>query len=154
MPMTALTLKQVFQGLHKSIRFYACFEVLQESGIKYLLADSAAKGEPEFLYTFAVVFWKGFFLVGQYLHCAVCDINQVATYLSDGSSHPLFLQNSPMGGSGFWILMRRLDRDVFHWSGTPDEFRWVTLKEMHWLCDGLFLNQKDAFEEHRPKIAL
>lgn len=56
MPMATLTLKLLFQGFHKSIRFYACFEVLQESGIKYLLTDSAAEGEPEFLHAFAAVF--------------------------------------------------------------------------------------------------
>lgn len=40
-------------------------------------------------------------------------------------------------GSGFWILMKRLDRNAFHWPDTPDELRQVTLKEIHWLCDGL-----------------
>lgn len=29
-----------------------------------------------------------------------------------------------------------------------------TLKEMHWLCDGLSLNPKGAFEEHHPKIII
>ncbi len=43
-------------------------------------------------------------------------------------------------GSGFWILMKRLDRDSFHWPDTPDELQKVTLKEIHWLCDGLSLN--------------
>ena len=40
-------------------------------------------------------------------------------------------------GSGFWILMKRLDRNAFHW-----------------LCDGLSLNPRGAFEEHHPKIIL
>ena len=31
-------------------------------------------------------------------------------------------------GSGFWILMKRLERDAFHWPDTPDELRKVTLK--------------------------
>lgn len=44
--------------------------------------------------------------------------------------------------------MKRLDRDAFHWPDTPDELLQVTMKEMHWLCDGLSLNQKDAFEKH------
>ena len=43
-------------------------------------------------------------------------------------------------GSGFWILMKRLERDAFHWPDTPDELRKVTLKEIHWLCDGLSLD--------------
>lgn len=32
-------------------------------------------------------------------------------------------------GSGFWILMKRLDKDSFHWPDTPDELQKVTLKE-------------------------
>ena len=57
-------------------------------------------------------------------------------------------------GSGFWSLMKRLDRNAFQWSDTPDELRQVTLKEIHWLCDGLSLNPRGAFEEHHPKIIL
>ena len=57
-------------------------------------------------------------------------------------------------GSGFWILMKRLDRNAFQWPDTPDELRQVTLKEIHWLCDGLSLNPRSAFEEHHPKIIL
>ena len=53
-------------------------------------------------------------------------------------------------GSGFWILMKRLDRDSFHWPDTPDELQKVTLKEIHWLCDGLSLNPSGAFEERHP----
>ena len=37
---------------------------------------------------------------------------------------------------------------------TPDELHQVTLKEIHWLCDGLSLNPRGAFEEHHPKIIL
>ena len=57
-------------------------------------------------------------------------------------------------GSGFWILMKRLDRNSFHWPDTPDELRKVTLKEIHWLCDGLSLNSSGAFEECHPKIVV
>ena len=57
-------------------------------------------------------------------------------------------------GSGFWIQMKRLDRNAFHWPDTPDELRQVTLKEIHWLCDGLSLNPRGAFEEHHPNIIL
>ena len=46
--------------------------------------------------------------------------------------------------------MKRLDRNAFHWPDTPDELRQVTLKEIHWLCDGLSLNPRGAFEEHHP----
>ena len=54
-------------------------------------------------------------------------------------------------GSGFWILMKRLDRDSFHWPDTPDELQKVTIKEIHWLCDGLSLNPSGAFEERHPE---
>ena len=57
-------------------------------------------------------------------------------------------------GSGFWILMKRLDRNSFHWPDTPDELRKVTLKEIHWLCDGLSQNPSGAFEERHPKIVV
>lgn len=57
-------------------------------------------------------------------------------------------------GSGFWILMKRLDRNSFRWPDTPDELKKVTLKEIHWLCDGLSLDPKGAFEEHHPKITV
>ena len=57
-------------------------------------------------------------------------------------------------GSGFWILMKRLDKDSFHWPDTPDELQKVPLKEMHWLCDGLSLTPKGAFEERHPKIVV
>jgi len=56
--------------------------------------------------------------------------------------------------SGFWILMKRLDKDSFHWPDTPDELQKVPLKEMHWLCDGLSLTPKGAFEERHPKIVV
>lgn len=32
------------------------------------------------------------------------------------------------------------------------ELQKVTLKEMHWLCDGLSLNPQGAFKERHPKI--
>ena len=57
-------------------------------------------------------------------------------------------------GSGFWILMKRLDRDSFHWPDTPDELQKVTLKELLWPCDGLSLNPSGAFEERHPKIVI
>ncbi len=57
-------------------------------------------------------------------------------------------------GSGFWILMKRLDRDSFHWPDTPDELQKVTLKEIRWLCDGLSITPKGAFEEHHPRIVV
>lgn len=52
------------------------------------------------------------------------------------------------------ILMKRLDRDAFHWPDTSDELCQVTLKEMRWLCDGLSLDQKDDFKERHSQIVV
>ncbi len=57
-------------------------------------------------------------------------------------------------GSSFWILMERLDRDSLHWLDIPDELQKVTLKEIRWLCEGLSITPKGAFEEHHPKIVV
>lgn len=57
-------------------------------------------------------------------------------------------------GSGFWILMKRLDKEHFHWPDTPDEIQKVTLREIHWLCDGLTIQPKGAFQDHHPEIVL
>ena len=46
------------------------------------------------------------------------------------------------------------EKEIFHWPDTPDELQKVTLKEMHWLCDGLSLTPKGAFEERHPKIVV
>lgn len=57
-------------------------------------------------------------------------------------------------GPGFWILMKRPDRDSFHWPDTPDGLQKVTLKEVRWLCGGLSITPKGAFEEHHPGIVV
>jgi len=82
-----------------------------------------------------------------YLACGATDLRK--SY--HGLAAIMILQ---WDGSGFWILMKRLDRDSFHWPDTPDELQKVTLKEMHWLCDGLSLTPKGAFEERHPKIVV
>ena len=46
--------------------------------------------------------------------------------------------------------MKRLDRDSFHWPDTPDELQKVTLKEIHWLCDGLSEYYGAARNNHYP----
>lgn len=56
-------------------------------------------------------------------------------------------------GSGFWILMKKLDRNFFHWPDTPDELQKVTLKEMHWLCDGLSLNPQGLLKNSIPRLS-
>ena len=72
-----------------------------------------------------------------YLACGVTDLRQ-----------------SYNGLAAIIKLKFHLDRNAFHWPDTPDELRQVTLKEIHWLCDGLSLNPRGAFEEHHPKIIL
>ena len=49
-------------------------------------------------------------------------------YLACGVTSIKILQ---WDGSGFWILMKRLDKNCFRWPDTPDELQKVTLKEMH-----------------------
>lgn len=55
-------------------------------------------------------------------------------------------------GSGFWLLMKRIDKGIFHWPDTPDEVRQVSLKELRWITEGLSFEQKSAFRERHPKI--
>ena len=64
------------------------------------------------------------------------------------------LRKSYNGLAAIIKLKFHLDRNAFQWPDTPDELRQVTLKEIHWLCDGLSLNPRGAFEEHHPKIIL
>ena len=77
MPTATLMPKQLFQYLCKDTWFYARFDILQESGIKYLPANFLTESEPEFLHAFVTVFWKKFILIRQHFHCAVCDINHI-----------------------------------------------------------------------------
>ena len=85
-----------------------------------------------------------------YLACGVTDLRKSYT----GLAAIIKLKFLQWDGSGFWILMKRLDRDAFHWPDTPDELQKVTLKEIHWLCDGLSLNPSGAFEDRHPKIVI
>jgi len=55
-------------------------------------------------------------------------------------------------GSGFWLLMKRIDKGNFRWPDTPDEVRQISLKELRWITEGLSLEQKTAFRERHPKI--
>ena len=88
-----------------------------------------------------------------YLACGVTDLRKsyhgLAAIIKLRRTSIKILQ---WDGSGFWILMKRLDKDCFRWPDTPDELQKVTLKEMHWLCDGLSLTPQGAFEERHPKI--
>lgn len=57
-------------------------------------------------------------------------------------------------GSGFWILMKRLDRDTFHWPDSRDEIKKVSIREIQWLLEGLSVTQHGAFKEHHPRIVV
>ena len=64
-------------SFHNNTGFYAGFDISHESGIKYLLPDLLTKGKPKFLHTFCPVLWKWFFLIWQYLHGTIRDVDQV-----------------------------------------------------------------------------
>jgi transposase len=55
-------------------------------------------------------------------------------------------------GSGFWLLMKRIDKGFFNWPNTPEEVKQISLKELRWITEGLSLEQKSAFKERHPKI--
>ncbi|MGI6012492.1 MAG: IS66 family insertion sequence element accessory protein TnpB [Ruminococcus sp.] len=57
-------------------------------------------------------------------------------------------------GSGFRILMKRLNRDSFHWPDTPDELQKVSLKEIHWLHYKKQVSIRELFEEDRKALLL
>lgn len=57
-------------------------------------------------------------------------------------------------GSGFWILMKRLDRQCFRWPDKPEDLMKVTGREIQWLCDGLTLHPKGVFRERHPEIVV
>lgn len=56
--------------------------------------------------------------------------------------------------SGFWILMKHLDRNAFRWPDNPDALKKVILREIQWLCDGLTEHPEGVFEDHHPEIVL
>lgn len=57
-------------------------------------------------------------------------------------------------GSGFWLLMKRLDRGKFRWPNNPNEVKQVSLREIRWLTEGLSIDQKTAFPNRHPKLVI
>jgi len=50
--------------------------------------------------------------------------------------------------NGFWLYYRRLERGRFHWPATPSGTpRLITRRQLHWLLDGLTLEQGQAHQE-------
>jgi transposase len=39
--------------------------------------------------------------------------------------------------SGFWMLLKRLEADRFHWPGSQEAVLTLTTEELHWLLDGI-----------------
>lgn len=90
-----------------------------------------------------------------YLACGCTDLRKSYTGLAaiiklkfhlDQYSHCMFafrnrrrilIKVLRWDGSDFWIFMKRLDRDFFHW-----------------LCDDLSLNPSGAFKERHPKVII
>lgn len=84
--MEYLLLNQLFQYLYNGIGFYIGFDILHESGTKYLPPDLLAECETEFLYAFWTVFGKHLFLVWQQFHCTITDVDQVDQHLNSLSA--------------------------------------------------------------------
>ena len=75
--MISLSANQPFYGIHQPCRFYSCFDVFDETDVKYLFLNFLADEKTEVLYAFTAVCGKIFFLIRQQFHCAVADIDQV-----------------------------------------------------------------------------
>ena len=39
--------------------------------------------------------------------------------------------------SGFWMLLKRLEADRFHWPRSQEAVLTLTTEELHWLLDGI-----------------
>ena len=89
-----------------------------------------------------------------YLACGCTDLRKSYTGLAAIIKLTFHLDPYSRCMFAFCNRMKRLDRDSVHWPDTPDELQKVTLKEIHWLCDGLSLNPSGAFEERHPKIVI
>ena len=88
-----------------------------------------------------------------YLACGVTDLRKSYTGLA--AIIKLKFHLDPYSRCMFAFCNRRRTLiKILQWDGTPDELRKVTLKEIHWLCDGLSLNPSGAFEERHPKIVV
>jgi transposase len=56
--------------------------------------------------------------------------------------------------SGFWLYYRRLERGHFRWPASGSEpTRCVSPRQLHWLLDGLELQQKQAHDAVTARLA-
>lgn len=49
--------------------------------------------------------------------------------------------------NGFCLWHKRLEKDRFKWPKSASEVLHLTTRELHWLLDGLSLNQADAYQQ-------
>ncbi len=54
--------------------------------------------------------------------------------------------------NGFCLWHKRLEKDRFRWSDTPEDVLAVQCHELAWLLDGLSLDQQTAHEELHYEI--
>jgi len=57
-------------------------------------------------------------------------------------------------GSGYWLLMKRLDRGSFRWPKDASDVKKITVKELGWLLEGLTIEQPKAFKYRHPVSAV
>jgi transposase len=57
-------------------------------------------------------------------------------------------------GSGYWLLMKRLDRGSFKWPQDAFDVKKVAAKELRWILDGLSIEQPKAFKDRHPVSAV
>lgn len=57
-------------------------------------------------------------------------------------------------GSGYVLLLKRLDKGTFRWPRDSSDVKTATLKELRWLLDGLTMEQPRAFKDRKPLSAV
>jgi len=57
-------------------------------------------------------------------------------------------------GSGLWLYIKKLDRGSFRWPMNASEVKQISARELRWLCEGLSLEQKNAFKDRHPTIVI
>jgi transposase len=57
-------------------------------------------------------------------------------------------------GSGYWLLLKRLEKSTFKWPQDASEIKKVTTKELSWILDGLSVEQPKAFKDRKPTYSV
>lgn len=57
-------------------------------------------------------------------------------------------------GTGYWLLLKRLDKGSFKWPKTERDIKTINLKELRWILEGLTLEQPKAFKSRYPVSAV